>query len=621
MPQTAQTNHDAAPQSDGLTPGLHPPSWLIALIQIFVVAAAGAYMLHHGWDRWNDILVDFGRELYFPWQILQGKVLYRDLASINGPLSPYVNAVWFSVFGVSLRTLILCNLAITAGIVWMVYLLMRTVADRFAATCACLAFVFLCGFSQYGLFGNENYLAPYCHEALHGCALNLASVLCLHRFLRSLRPVWLIATGLLVGLTFLTKVEMFAAAAATAGGTLLLHGWASRPGLVAWLRRVSLVAAAAAVPPVVALTLLSFAMPAREALLNVLGSSRHAFNRQVRSNIYFQVVSGTDHPAESLRIAAVTGLGIAALLAAVALIAWRTRLPRWGQALVAAGVAGAVVGGLGAAFDRVPWPELSRSLCLWMPGLALVGLASLARARAPGEQTPERLMLVILPSFAIAMMLKMFLRSTLNHYGFVLAMPALMVFVVAATGWLPALVARRGGSSAVARAGAVAALAMMTVFHVSLSNQNHLACNTPVGEGADRFYAPYDPAGRVNQLMGKIREITKPDETLAVLPEGVMINYLLRRTNPTPYAFFVPTDLWIFGEENMVLAFAARPPDYIAMVHKDTSNFGLPYFGRHYGQSLNMWVQTHYGELGGIGPKPFTSPEFGVTLWRRNDRQ
>ena len=40
------------------------------------------------WGRVGEVAIDFGREVYVPWQIAQGRVLYRDLAYIFGPLSP-----------------------------------------------------------------------------------------------------------------------------------------------------------------------------------------------------------------------------------------------------------------------------------------------------------------------------------------------------------------------------------------------------------------------------------------------------------------------------------------------------------------------------------------------------
>ena len=64
-----------------------------------------AFLLHRSWGAWPDVMVDFGRELYVPWRITLGEVLYRDLEWFNGPLSQYVNALWFRLFGVGAWTL------------------------------------------------------------------------------------------------------------------------------------------------------------------------------------------------------------------------------------------------------------------------------------------------------------------------------------------------------------------------------------------------------------------------------------------------------------------------------------------------------------------------------------
>ena len=54
-----------------------------------ILLAATIAMLWWTWFKWPDPVVDFGRELYTAWQISEGKVLYRDIAYFNGPLSPY----------------------------------------------------------------------------------------------------------------------------------------------------------------------------------------------------------------------------------------------------------------------------------------------------------------------------------------------------------------------------------------------------------------------------------------------------------------------------------------------------------------------------------------------------
>ena len=78
-------------------------------------------MLAWTWGTWPNVLVDFGRELYVPWRLAEGEVLYRDIAYFNGPLSPYLNALWFRLFGVGLRTLVVCNGLLLVGVLVLLY--------------------------------------------------------------------------------------------------------------------------------------------------------------------------------------------------------------------------------------------------------------------------------------------------------------------------------------------------------------------------------------------------------------------------------------------------------------------------------------------------------------------
>ena len=164
-------------------------------------------------------MIDFGRELYVPWEITRGHVLYRDLASLFGPLSPYVNALWFKLFGVSLMTLVACNLAIFAATVAGIYHLVRTSTDCVTASAASLTTLLLFGFSQYVSVGNYNFICPYSHEATHGMALSVAMLVCLRSAFADRRRIAWALGGVCFGLTLLTKPEIgLAAAAAAAAG-------------------------------------------------------------------------------------------------------------------------------------------------------------------------------------------------------------------------------------------------------------------------------------------------------------------------------------------------------------------------------------------------------------------
>ena len=138
-------------------------------------------LAYWSWGKWTDAHIDFGNELYIAWRLAEGADLYVDIAHRNGPLSHYVNALLFSLFGASLRTLVFCNLAIFAGICALVFAILRAPFGRAGATLACSFLLIGFGFSQYTTIANFNYITPYQHYQTHGLALGLLMILALVR--------------------------------------------------------------------------------------------------------------------------------------------------------------------------------------------------------------------------------------------------------------------------------------------------------------------------------------------------------------------------------------------------------------------------------------------------------
>ncbi len=99
-----------------------------------------------------------------------------------------------------------------------------------------------------------------------------------------------------------------------------------------------------------------------------------------------------------------------------------------------------------------------------------------------------------------------------------------------------------------------------------------------------------------------------PDATLLVLPEGVMVNYLTRRVNPTRHLNFVPPEIMIFGEGQILEDLRAQPPDYVVLVHRETREYGLPLFGTDYAPRLLEWAREQYEPVAQVGAVPL-APE------------
>ena len=142
-------------------------------------------------------------------------MLYRDLHYLaGGPLSQYFNALLFKIFGVSFRTLIFANLAITAALLVLIYRRFLAAADRWTATTICLGIVLVFAFNEYQVVGNYNYIAPYSHELFHGLVLSILAIALPVRLGQQTKIRYALAAGFCFGLVFLTKPEIFVALAA-----------------------------------------------------------------------------------------------------------------------------------------------------------------------------------------------------------------------------------------------------------------------------------------------------------------------------------------------------------------------------------------------------------------------
>jgi hypothetical protein len=590
---------------------------LPGLAHFAVVAAAFVALAVWTWGGWPDVLMDFGRELYVAWRVSEGEVLYRDVASFYGPLSPYVNGGWCRVFGVSLRTLALANLAILGAAVALLWAIVRkgTAGGRTAPTTGVLVFLPVCGFAQLVHAGSFNFVAPYSHEATHGFVLAAAAVLSSIRVLETGRPVWAAASGVFVGLSFLTKPESFVAAAVASAATLLL-AWvrpdhrADRPSSLAAF------AGGVVLPPTIAFVLLLTAMPAPEAWKGLLGSWAYLNRAELNRNPYFAWSTGTSDVSGNLAaLGRAAGVQLAVAVPAVALAFLAGRRRRLGRPL-AVTAALLVLLALAPTWQSDRWLQVARPLPLWAV-VAAAGSAwkSWRNAHDPALFTRHGARFA-LAAFALFLLPRIFLHGRLYHYGFVLAVPAVLLVVAALVDWIPAALERRGGSGSVFRSAALAALAVAVAFHVGATYRWLAAKQTFVGEGPDRFRADLRGA-YVNAAMQGIAGLARGGDTLVVLPEGVMINYLLRMRSSVPYLTMLPSDVATFGEQTFVESLQLRPPSLIVLVHRDTSEFGARLFGSDYGLRVADWISAHYVRVGGAGdPALHPGSTFGVTALR-----
>jgi hypothetical protein len=589
--------------------GRFPRISIAAVAPVVIVVVAMVAMIAWTWRYCPDPVIDFGRELYVPWRLSEGQVLYRDLHHNHGPLAPYVNAMIFELFGPSLRALKIANSAIIILLGLLIYRIIAQLGDRFAAVAAGITFavVFACG--QLSSDACFNFLTPYAHDLTHGVALSIAMIACLWKYASTRRPEWIVAAGTLLGLIALTKAEVLLAAVLAAAGTLGLILLGQR----SWKPPVMLLAAAL-VPPIVATGLLALAMPLGEALHGVAGAWRWVGDGRAYELTYVRWLLGIDHPARNaMNMFAWAGwYGGVVFIGLIA--GWIVRHRSSNVQVVIATLVLVLIGAaLGWRATQLPWAMIARPLPLLL-GAIIGGLVMRALHR-PQREAHALVLPLAWAVFSLVLIARMILRVNVHHYGFALAMPGMMLVIAALASWIP----RMSRAPHIPGAAFLAAWIVWIGMSIYTTHKWIERRTYPVASGADRFYA--DERGNVmGEALRELLRVTRPHETLVTMPEGSILNYLSRRASPTRFHNFLPAEMMLFGEDRMLADLSSRPPQWIALVHADTSIYDARSFGQDYGRRIAAWIRDNYVEHTQIGARPFTSEDFGILILRRVER-
>jgi hypothetical protein len=333
--------------------------------------------------------------------------------------------------------------------------------------------------------------------------------------------------------------------------------------------------------------------------------------RHAADNEFYRWCLGLSAPGYHLKMILVETVKLAAVLAICAALCLIKR-PAWlGKSLLV--LTALVVGKLSLSFK---WDQCAYVL----PVLSVASLGLLlwqARKKGLSEVQPLPLLWVV---FSLALLGKLGIYPRLWHYGFVLAMPAFLNAVYFLIWLLPAFLERHGAQAVYFRA-AVSLVLLIGFGQLWLDSKFAYDQRTvSVGQGADlmlAFKPAFLPSGvTLGRVADWIQTNTPPQSTLAVLPDGSMLNYLTRRDNPTGYLRWNLAESTVFGQDNMNRAFKRAQPDYIVLVDFTISQFGLKPFGfdPRDGLDLKQWIDANYKSVYETGPPK-------VTVYRHGDVQ
>ncbi len=580
------------------------------------------------WGRWMDILVDFGLQVYTPWQLSQGQVLYKDIIYIHGPLSAYIHSFVFMLFGPGISVLAWFNIGLIIILTVIIHQLFRNLFNPLTGFLAALSFIVVFAFGNYLQTSNYNFVCAYEYTLPHGVFLSFVAIHQFVNYLRTPLPRTLFWIGLLSGLILLTKPEVFLAEMVAIGTGLLLAFQTHETSIKNNLQKILIFCSAFFIPSLVFIFYFSLHMPIEQALESPFTHLTYIFNSEIKTSPFYKGVTGTGFFWENLRNLFII-LGSYLFIYTVLTTLNKGIVRRYGNTRAIYWICFSGFLALLIIFkDFIFWMDLMRPLPLIL--IAYIGMLVyrwLYRSQTPQEK--KRLIsILIVTLFSLILVVKIFLNVHVQHYGFALTLPGFLIFAALLIYELPLAFKTIQGSSLMPSAFGLALLLAHTVMMGWASFNMYEMKDFPIGEGRDRVYdfsphrmgtpaQPYVRGILFNYALEWIDQKMGPEEEFVAFPAANMLNYMSRRRSPIIAGIFNPGVLVLTGEGPLLNSLKKNAPDHIVLVDQEFPHFGARFFGRDYARDTFHWIVQHYQVAQQIGARPFSHQGFGIQILKR----
>ena len=562
----------------------------------FFVAAAIAtvtlWIVSRG--KWGHAIVDSGREWIVPECLARGELLYRDIVYWFGPLTPYLHALLFGLFGSTFQTLVLAGILTSIAVLAALFLALRRVTGRAEAvlgTALAIPFLIFMPASGGAILGMG-------YRMWQAAAFTLLAVSIAVRPFRWARAS---CVGCLCALAFLCRTEW--GLAAMGGGAVAA---AARDRFRLSFLRDVLVAGLAFLILGGGTLAVFVGLAGAKAVLgdgHVLLTGLPPETRRFLLN-----VSGFNDPAGGFfRLLFSTAAWAGFLLLVEIAAGWkearnrlRARLP-W----------------LGAiAVTLVVYHNYAGSTrMVFMSASPLIGLAALifGLRRLGGPRSAA------LCAFGILAVVLSY-RKLFSIEDFPYVAPPLLFVLVSGLGILHGLVASESLRATRLRLRHWLMLAIALLVFVSFVDRivSYARDDRVIVSGTGEMLSADIATARMLRLLSEtIRERTREHDGLVVFPEGEVLNAVTGRANPLRHKLYLPGYLTDDNETEILSELQRAMPAAIAIIHRSNGMYGRAYFGINYGKRILAWIRENYNVVRFDAAAPEESLDSGHRLFLR----
>ncbi len=542
------------------------------------------------WGHTINILIDVGREFYYPQMMMQGAVLYKDLFCQYTPLSYFVNMWLFRIFGVSFNTLFAAAHVNTVIILVLTYLISRFF-NKPAFSYLVVLFVMLrCAFLI-----NNSFNMPYAFAIIYSLSAVMAGLYFLLKFAKVPKKRYLLAASFFTGAAVSFKIDALPFAAAIVAVMYFFKQFN--------FKTVPTFLFGAAIVPCMSfgLVLLSGAdIPSLQHNLSIVQDIMLTDGfRQLYTN-YSGMTMTLAKATESL----LWFLPMAVML--VILGAWvyypvkYIKLKKRSKVSVVAILCSVI---WVIFVDRFYMFTEEQSLC-WLPvaaiALVVFQTVSIFKRHKAGEcvfgagcRDEKFTLMYILGVSSLLVGNKSLFWIYMYSLG-TISFPLYFIYVITMLyNYVPVYI-KAVDAKMWERTFKIVLGFMLLVQAHYCAGQIGQWCDARIDTPQGTVYINEHDAKVLGPVIDYIQKNTPQDAYVLMLHEGVTVNFMTGRKTHKIYHNLPSVMIELFGEDKIVLDFIANPPDYIFITSHESSEYNQTKFGESYAKNIMTFIERNY---------------------------
>lgn len=537
------------------------------------------------WGRFGDFIVDCGREAYIPYAMADlNKVLFKDIICIYGPVPYYLNAVIVKLFGASLNTMYFIGVFLSCIFLFGLYDFAKCFLKEYLTFIYSLIILFVCILNP----SISNYIFPYSYAIVYALVFAVFHLIFMFKFVTSAErsdsraPKYLCISAFFISLCLLSKLDFLPCIL-----PLLLITFKYRKTLdfKAFIR----VLISFLIPFFIVVFILIFQ---KVSLQNLI------FNFKMISNMahspsleyFYTVCTGYffDFKKTFMFVPQFLSLSLILLIAGISGY-FVSKINNNLFKIFAYFLIGFTTLALFFRFELVRYTFLYLPLLVFIFFILKCIIFAFKKFKKPmlavsGDDTIMYFFIL----FSILFSLKTLFGLFHELYGVFYLPFILLSFMISVV-----LIFKH---HKIIIGHVFEKVGIIIIFLFSI--QNFLLFfgekTAPVKTPAGIIYTENFSANAYNRAFDFLQKSVKPDETILVLPEGLIYNFILKKESLFFNTSFTPLDFDAYGDKYLARELLLYKPKYIIWVLRSYEDYGKTFLCKDFGQKFCKVLYENY---------------------------